>query len=214
MTRKSSQRDAVLISTLPHVPFDGWTMDAVYRGAGEVGYSKDTVNVLFPDGVRAVIGHWLDLSDRQMLEDISGQDLEAMRIRDRITLLVRKRLERWAPHREAVRRALSLSLIPGYVENSIYRGITTVDVMWRAAGDRSTDFNFYTKRGLLGAVYSSTLLGWLEDTSEDFTDSWAFLDRRISNVMQIPKLQRRLKDAFEQIPRPTKLFRKLRRACL
>ena len=38
---------------------------------------------------------------------------------------------------------------------------STVDAMWRAAGDTSTDFNFYTKRAILSAVYSSTLMRWL-----------------------------------------------------
>ena len=32
------------------------------------------------------------------------------------------------------------------------------DLMWRIAGDTSTDFNHYTKRMTLGAVYGSTLL--------------------------------------------------------
>ena len=41
--------------------------------------------------------------------------------------------------------------------------------MWRIAGDTSTDFNHYTKRMTLGAVYGSTLLVWLDDQSEGWT---------------------------------------------
>jgi len=208
MTKKNSQRDAVVMATLPHVSFDGWTIDTVYRGAGDAGYSQDDVHVLFPGGIRAVVRHWLDLADRQMLADVSEKDLDAMRIRDRIGFLVRTRLERWAPHREAVRRAIALSLIPGHAEDSVRSGMATVDAMWYAAGDRSTDFNFYTKRGLLAAVYSATLLVWLDDTSDDFAETWTFLDRRIANVMQIPKLQRRIKEAFGQIPKPFRLLRR------
>src|SRR3546814_10685041 len=55
----------------------------------------------------------------------------------------------------------------------------TVDAIWYAAGDRATDYNFYTKRALLAGVYSSTLLFWLNDKSENFAATWAFLDRRI-----------------------------------
>ena len=42
----------------------------------------------------------------------------------------------------------------------------TVDAMWRAAGDTSTDFNFYTKRGILAGVYGSTAMRWFNDTSD------------------------------------------------
>jgi ubiquinone biosynthesis protein COQ9 len=53
----------------------------------------------------------------------------------------------------------------------------TVDAIWYAAGDTSTDFNFYTKRATLAGVYSSTLLYWLNDRSEGSEATWSFLDR-------------------------------------
>jgi ubiquinone biosynthesis protein COQ9 len=68
----------------------------------------------------------------------------------------------------------------------------TCDEIWYAAGDRSVDFNYYTKRGLLAPVYASTVLYWLADTSEGSTDTWGFLDRRIADVLKIPRLQSRL----------------------
>ena len=196
MTSKRDDRDALIMATLAHVAFDGWSVTALRRGAEDAGFDTGAVDVLFPDGPRAAIRHWLELADRQMLLDIAEQDLDSMRIRDHIAFMVRIRLERWTPHREAVRRALALAALPGYAEDSVRSGFSTVDAMWRAAGDRSTDFNFYTKRGLLAAVYSSTLLVWLNDQSEDLVDTWAFLDRRIADVMKIPKAQNRIKDAF------------------
>ncbi len=70
-----------------------------------------------------------------------------------------------------------------------------MDDIWFAAGDRSTDWNFYSKRGLLAGVFSSTLLVWLNDDSEGLAETRAFLDRRIGNVMQIPKVTQRLRKA-------------------
>jgi ubiquinone biosynthesis protein COQ9 len=84
----------------------------------------------------------------------------------------------------------------------------TIDTIWFGIGDRSADFSFYTKRGLLAAVYSSTLLYWLEDRSEDSIDSWAFLDRRIASIMQIPKLKSRVKTAAGRLPNPLRLIPK------
>ncbi|NKB45813.1 MAG: COQ9 family protein, partial [Alphaproteobacteria bacterium] len=211
MTDKDVRRDAVVLAALPHIPFDGWSLEALNRGATDAGLTPADVDVLFPDGPRAAVRHWLQMADRTMIEDLAETDLETLRIRDRIALLVRTRLERWTLHREAVRRALALSVLPGHAEDGVRGGYATVDAMWRAAGDRATDYNFYTKRGLLAAVYTSTLLVWLEDRSEGCADTWAFLDRRIADVMNVPKAQARLKEAVSRLPNPLNLLRRVRR---
>jgi len=211
MSDKNSLRDDVILASLTHVPFDGWTADALIRGAADVALTGDDVNVLFPDGPRGAVSHWFGLADRFMLEDLKGVDFESLRIRDRIATMVRIRLIRWTPHREAVRRALALSVLPGFAENSVRSGYATVDAMWRAAGDSATDFNFYTKRGLLAAVYSSTLLVWLDDRSEESADTWAFLDRRIADVMKVPKIQSRLREAVSRLPNPLNALKRRRR---
>lgn len=211
LNEKIERQDAVVLACLKHIPFDGWSLDALRRGAGEVGLTAADVDVLFPLGPRAAVRHWLALADRLMIEDLNDVDLNEYRIRDRIALMVRTRLERWTPYREAVSRALVLSLKPGYAEDSVRSGYATVDAMWRAAGDRSTDYNFYTKRGLLAAVYTSTLLVWLDDKSEDCTNTWAFLERRIENVMQVPKVQAKVRDMVSKVPDPLRLLKRARR---
>lgn len=212
MSAKTSRQDAIVLASLRHIPFDGWSQDALCRGADDAGLSSADVDVLFPDGPRAAVRHWLALADRLMIEDLAEIDLDTLRIRDRIALMVRTRLERWTPHREAVSRALSLSVKPGYAEDSVRSGYATVDAMWRAAGDRSTDYNFYTKRGLLAAVYTSTLLVWLDDKSDGCTDTWAFLDRRIANVMQVPKVQAKIKETVSKLPNPLRLLKRVTRS--
>lgn len=211
MTDKTHQRDVIIMAALPHVVFDGWTLDVLKRGARDEGLDESVVDILFPQGPRAAVRHWLGLADRQMLADIAKADLDAMRIRDRIVFLVRTRLERWTAHREAVRRALALSIMPGFAEDGLRAGYATVDAMWRAAGDRATDYNFYTKRGLLAAVYSSTLLVWLDDHSEGCADTWAFLDRRIVDVMKVPKAQAKIKEVVSRLPNPLRILRRARR---
>lgn len=208
MTEKDSRRDAIVQAALVHIPFDGWTVEALNRGAADVGLTPADVDVLFPQGPRAAVRHWLQMADRMMLEDLAGTDLDALRIRDRIAMLVRTRLERWTPHREAVRRALAISILPGFAEDGLRGGYATVDAMWRAAGDRATDYNFYTKRGLLAAVYSSTLLVWLDDRSDGCADTWAFLDRRIADVMKVPKAQARIKETLSRLPNPLNFLKR------
>jgi ubiquinone biosynthesis protein COQ9 len=190
---KPTLQDRIVAAALRHVPIDGWTLAALAEGAADEGLSSAAVYQAFPGGVPEAVEHFSRRADERMLASLKTLDLEGMRVRDRIATAVRIRLEQNAANREAIRRALSFLALPmngGRGRRSLYR---TVDAMWRAAGDTATDFNFYTKRGLLAAVYVSTLLYWLDDNSDGFEATWGFLDRRIGNVMQIPKAQSRLK---------------------
>ena len=120
------------------------------------------------------------------------QGVADLKVRDRIKQAVRIRLERHAGEREAVRRALALLSLPFNAPLALKLLYNTVDALWYAAGDTSTDFNFYTKRATLAGVYSSTLLYWLNDRTPGSEATWAFLDRRIDDVMKIEKLKSQL----------------------
>ena len=180
-------RRKVVGATLSHVPFDGWTDRALSAGARDAGVEPAAARRAFPRGVADVLAWWGADSDRRMIAELERRDLGAMRVRERIAAAVRVRIELNREHREAIRPALSRAALPQHAPEAV-RGLwRTVDAMWRAAGDTATDFNFYTKRALLAGVYASTLLYWLDDRSDDFAATWAFLDRRIADAMRVPK---------------------------
>ncbi|MCR9070554.1 MAG: COQ9 family protein [Alphaproteobacteria bacterium] len=213
--RMDALRDRLLDAALPNVLFDGWTRRSLVEGARAEGLPAEDVDIAFPLGVRDAVGHWLDRADAQMADDMRAHGLDGLKIREKVALGVRLRLERAEPHKEAVRRGLSFLALPGnggLAARSLYR---TVDTIWRECGDTSTDYNFYTKRGLLAAVYSSTLLYWLDDASDGHGDTWAFLDRRIADVMKVPKITARLKSIGGYLPGPgrfTRAWKAARRA--
>jgi ubiquinone biosynthesis protein COQ9 len=195
---KPTLQDRIVAAALRHVAIDGWTLAALREGAADEGLAPAAVYQAFPGGVPEAVEHFIELADKRMLARLKTLDLKGMRVRDRIATAVRLRLEQNAANREAIRRALSFLALPGNGgrgRRSLYR---TVDTMWRAAGDTATDFNFYTKRALLAAVYVSTLLYWIDDNSEDFEATWGFLDRRIDNVMCIPKARTQLKKRVQE----------------
>lgn len=207
---KTAQRDAVIRAVLPNVPFDGWSMRALEAAAEAAGLAKTDVRRLFPLGAHDALRHFRAMADRLMREDLAARDLTGMKVRQRVTLGVRSHLERWTPYREAVRAALALTSLPTHAGSSLKGWYATVDAIWRAAGDRSVDFNFYTKRGLLAGVYAATLLYWLNDRSEGCAATWDFLDRRIADVMEIPKIQSRVAAKLRALPDPRRLFSRLR----
>ncbi|MEZ5648000.1 MAG: COQ9 family protein [Alphaproteobacteria bacterium] len=191
---------ALLNAALPHVAFDGWSHTLLTTAAQDAGLDPLWVIRLCPNGPIDLLRFWLGETDRDMVKTLETIPLQEMRIRDRITTAVRLRLERAAPHREAIRRTLATLALPQHTSLALSSLWKTVDAMWRAAGDTATDYNWYTKRALLAGVYSSTLLYWLDDRSVNDTATWAFLDRRIDEVLRLPHQIKRLKEKIQALP--------------
>ena len=186
-------RDRLIGATLAHVPFDGWTIQALRRAAADIGLSDAEAENAFPSGPADLVGHFVERADREMLEALAERNLAALKVRERISTAIRVRLEPLTPHREAVRRGVTFLALPPYYGLALKLLYRTVDAIWHAAGDTSTDYNFYTKRALLAAVYSATLVHWLDDRSPASADSWAFLDRRLADVMRVPQTLGRIR---------------------
>lgn len=188
------RRSRILAATLIHVPFDGWTWRSVARGAKDAGYAEAESHLAFPDGIRDVVTAYSAELNRRMEVALAARaaELAALKTRERIACAVRARLESASGEREAVRRMVAFLALPENAGLGPKLLWNAVDTIWRAVGDRSTDFNFYTKRGLLAGVVGATTLYWLADKSEDYADTWAFLDRRINEVIRIGGLPRRI----------------------
>ena len=173
-------RARMLAAALPHVADSGW--ETALQRASE-GEDADIAALAFAGGAEALVLHFFAEGDRRMVEALGEADLSAMRIRDKIRAAVKLRLEADKAHREAVRRGIAFLALPGRMAAGAGRLYACVDAIWRGIGDRSTDFNFYSKRGILALVVGSTTLFWLEDGSDGQEASWRFLDRRIDDVM-------------------------------
>ncbi len=202
-----NEKRAILAAILPHVPFDGWSAKSLRAAMADTDLDPALAEFAFPGGLAELIAFWSAEADSAMVAAYADEDGDGMRFRDRITFLVRARIGAIAEHREAVRRALTYLAQPQHSGRGLKCLYRTVDEMWYAAGDRATDFNFYTKRLTLAGVYSSTLLYWLDDASDDSEATWEFLDRRIAGVMQIPKRRENFRRATGYLPNPKRFAR-------
>ena len=169
--------------------FDGWTDAAVVAAAGAQGVEPAQAKLAVPKDQAGKIDLYVRGVDRALADHFTPERLEGLKIREKIRAIVWKRLEIMEPAREAVRRALSILAMPQNVPTALKIGWRTADVMWRIAGDTSTDYNHYTKRVMLCGVYASTLLVWLDDQTDGWVETASFLDRRIDDVMKIEKLK-------------------------
>ena len=179
--------------------FDGWTQAAVDSAAGQLGIDPVQARLAMPKGQPAMIDTYIQEVDRAIEAWFTPERMAGMKIREKIRSLVWHRLETMGPAREAVRRGLAVLAMPQNVPLALRISWRTADLMWRIAGDTSTDFNHYTKRMTLGAVYGSTLLAWLDDQSEGWADTAAFLDRRIDDVMKFEKFKAEWRGSGEHL---------------
>ena len=182
-------RDKLALAVGENAVFDGWAQAAVDAAADQAGIDRDQARLAVPKDHAGKIDLYIRAVDRELEAWFTPERLEGVKIRGKIRALVWKRLEIMGPAREAVRRALSILAMPQNLPTGMKASWRTADAMWRIAGDTSTDFNHYTKRLTLGGVYASTLLVWLDDQTESWTETAAFLDRRIDDVMQFEKFK-------------------------
>ena len=205
----SELRPTLIEAMLPGVPFDGWSAVARDAAATAAGIDRDIAALALPDAAAMTDAYTLR-ADALMVAAMAAAGTGAMKVRARIRFAVKTRLEQAEGDREAVRRALVVMSLPSNAAMGARTLWRTADTMWRAAGDTATDYNHYTKRALLSAVYSATLLFWLDDDSEGRVDSWAFLDRRIDGIMRFEKLKGQLLGGLALLPDPARFLGRLR----
>ncbi len=203
-------RARILGAALPDVAFDGWTGAVLLRAARSAGIDHGIARLAFPNGARDLAEYFLADGDRRMISALEAVDLSILKIREKITLAVRTRVEVDGKNREALRRASVSLLLPPASLSGVKALYNSVDAIWVAIGDTSTDYNYYTKRATLAGVFTATLAFWFADESEEAVDTWAFLDRRIADVMQIEKVKARAAKVIDQLPDPLGLLARLR----
>ena len=187
---------------LTHVPFDGWTWEAMEQGAIDIGYKKKKTSSerikifknLFKNGSIDFIDIFSEIIDLEVKKNYNSIETKPERVPEKIKKIIMIRLNLCQKYKEAVRSSISLSVIPVNTKISLNILYRTCNSIWRITGDKSTDFSFYTRRISLAAVYTSTLLFWLNDKSINNTETEFFLDRRLKDISKISSLKRPLYD--------------------
>jgi ubiquinone biosynthesis protein COQ9 len=172
--------------------FDGWSMAAVVSAAAMLGVPAATARLAFPGGAMDMIAAWIASVDARMADELTAERLATLPIRQRIAALILFRLGCLAGLEESLRRAQAIMAMPQNAGRTVRLSWRSADVMWRLAGDKSADYNHYTKRATLAAIYTATLLAFVGDASENKAETRAFLDRRIDGVMRFEKAKARV----------------------
>jgi ubiquinone biosynthesis protein COQ9 len=181
-------RDRLLDAAMSHVAFDGWSPATFAAACADAGIDPALAAAACPRGAVDLAVALHRRGDAEMLRRLRVEPLSDLRFREKVARAVRLRIEA-IPDREAVRRASTLFSLPHLAPDGARLIWGTADAIWTALGDTSDDLNWYTKRATLAGVYAATVLFWLGDDSADHQATWAFLDRRIEDVMRIEQVK-------------------------
>ena len=191
-TPYETTKDALLDAALMHVPFDGWSETTFKMAAQDSDVDMAMARAVCPRGAVDLALAYHARGDAAMVARLRADPLPD-RFSDKIAAGIRFRIEA-VSDKEAVRRGTTLFALPMHAADGAKAIWGTADKIWDTLGDTSQDVNWYTKRATLAGVYSATVLYWLGDDSADNQSTWAFLDRRIADVMQIEKVKAQVRD--------------------
>lgn len=202
LDRLETACDAVVAAAVTEAGEHGWTDAVLDHAIAAAGIDAPLAARAFPRGARSLVEEFHRWCDRRMVEDLARHDLPELRVGQRVALAVRLRIEAMADangSRRAAARAVAFHALPvnfGSGARSLGR---TTDAIWRAVGDQSLDFSWYTKRASLGAMYAATVLVWLSDENDGSTETWAFLGRRLKDIATFGKTKARAQAAVESL---------------
>jgi ubiquinone biosynthesis protein COQ9 len=194
-------REKLLDSMLEIAAEAGWTHAALALAGEKAGLTEGQVHLATPHGITDLLEAFSARAAKAASERLKESDIAALKVREKVRAGVKAWLGFLTPHKAAVKRAAATpaNLLTGP------KGLwSAADAIWAALGDKSTDFNWYTKRTILSGLLGATLAAWMGTDDEAAID--AFLDRRIENVMQFEKFKAQAKDAFAKMPDPMDLF--------
>jgi len=201
-------RERILTEALGDIPYGGFSQAVLNRAAEKLGASPADMKAAFPNGPASLVEAFSEWADARVAEKMKA--FRDAPMRERVAEAVRARIEALAEHKDAARRAAAFLAMPMHAPLGAKLLYRAVDAMWHAAGDKATDFSFYTKRATLGAVYGATMLYWLADSSEGNSATWAFLENRIQEVMHIEKWRKSAENLASHIPDPFEVLGAIR----
>jgi len=202
----TSQDQAPLLDAALHHVFDlGWSDETLQAGARDINISAADVPLLVPQGPVTLVHHLIRKNnaalsshptvqehlhkqkssrDHDYGESDGEEATAAESVAERLSIVSRARLEMLVPYLQHGHwlNAMALGALPQNSEATARLALETVDEIWYVAGDRSVDYKWYTRRGSFVPGYCATELYLLSDESENYDETWTFLDWHVTTL--------------------------------
>jgi ubiquinone biosynthesis protein COQ9 len=181
-------KNDVLFSIIEILPYEAFDINIISKACKNIGLQSEYANLLFPNGRAEFLEVFRDYIDEIMVERIKNELSEVKSITSRIFESLKIRFEILDEYKIIIPKIIAFYSMPWNHLKLYPYTWKSMNLIWRIAGnDKSTDFNYYTKRGLLTGVYWATLLYWLSDESTNYESTHDFLNRKLILIGKVAK---------------------------
>ncbi|KYQ93207.1 ubiquinone biosynthesis protein [Tieghemostelium lacteum] len=188
-SNKTINKDDILENALKYVGLYGWTSEAVSMSCTELGFTPITQGIFGDNSAYSLAQYFVVKCNTEMMDKLKPELLADLSQRERVKLALKIRLSMIKPHIHRWSEAMQILAHPTNITSSLPSMQTLVDNIWYIVGDKSSDFDWYTKRGLLAGLYTSCELFMITDTSADYANTWRFVDDRVDDLINVLKFK-------------------------
>lgn len=195
-----NEQNRFIEATLPHIGSHGISTELLQHTSLLLNKNKHFGETLFsPHPVPNFVDNLVLWWDTQTIEKLEkNQNLDHLKIREKITQAILTKLDIASPHKDAFRQLHYYYAKPCHSKTAFMHLWKTSDRFWNVIHDTSVDFNYYSKRTILSAVIAQTLMYWFNDSSDGYEQTKAFVDRRINNVITFGTITQKIKKTLCQ----------------
>lgn len=170
---------------------NAWSKDLINNAENNCKFSHEYHYILFPDGDLQILQEFESWLDDRMLSALNKIE-RPKKIRDQIALALETRIIDLIT-KDAAISISAYHILPQNICAANESAFKTCDVIWKYAGDKSTDFNYYSKRGLLFPVYLSAKAFYFADKSTNHEKTKEFIQNALDNIINIASFKNKIK---------------------
>jgi len=187
-----------LKEALNMLPIYGWNAELIINVEDQLGYHNIFTTI------KDLVAYHLEQNDLKMLKKLANAK-EPEKVRDKIKLAL---LTKITLNDAAILKETVKFLTKPQNTNLAFKSLAnSCDKIWIYAGDKSADFNYYTKRTLLAGIYSATIVYYIKNSEQDTLneqDLELFISKRIDEILKLGSFKTKI------IDKTTILFKKFK----
>ena len=170
--------------------------NAISKTLSQMKIGKDRVNEVrsefLPNGFKSLMAEVNKIINEKIKSEKLPRNFKNFRTHEKVIYFVMRRLEIFNEILDKY-KFFKQTLKPFIFLNTSKTLFQISDEIWFLSGDKSTDYNFYTKRFLLMKIYALTFSFFIFDRSEKFENTKRFLEKQIKLVLGFGRLKQKIK---------------------
>ena len=192
-------KESFLQALVEKVEIEGWGEQIIEEVCLELDLDKKHYHIWFPQGTKEILDFLENKYDQEMLEVMKDSN-QQQGVTNKIAYALKLRICDTSRSKMLSIKNSQFYINPVNAAGALKSSWRTVDRIWQYAGDKSVDFNYYSKRNLLHGVYLSCQTHYNLDKSENNIKTREFIDKSLSTVVESAKCIKKIPQLLKKIP--------------